>query len=180
MMLGAGIALGPPPSSGVLLYARVGALPFILSGADFGFVPWNASQGTVLVAARTGATSGSQVVLQIDDGTNTNRIQIVREASTNVRGVITTGGVQVCAVVAGTVADNTSFRLAFGFRANDFAASLNGAAVVTDTAGGMPTGIVAARVGSAVAGFTWLGSVTSIVYVPRRMTNAELVAWAAP
>ena len=98
------------------------------------------AENTLFVSARTGLDAG--VVCQIDDGTENERYRIERNSSNELRLFVTDGGVEqvgASGLNLGTVADETDFKLAIRLAANDFAASLDGAAVVTDTSGSLPT-----------------------------------------
>lgn len=104
----------------------------------------------VVLSATTapGVGSANQVLWQYDDGTENNRIRVVRETSTNLRAIVTSGGVEQANLDLSTVANSTGFKMGLRWGANDFAATLNGAAVVTDALGAVPSGLTTQRVGS--------------------------------
>ena len=106
---------------------------------------------TMVVSARTGFGAG--VVWQIDDGTENERYRVERNASNEIHIITTDGGVDQADLNLGVVADNTDFRVAARFAAGDFAASLDGAALVTGV-GIMPT-ITTSRFGMDTAGGEW-------------------------
>ncbi len=95
------------------------------------------SENTVVVAARTGYGPG--VVVQIDDGTENERYRIERNSSDEIHVIVTDGGVDVADLNLGAVANQTDFKVAARFAANNIAASLDGAAVVKDTSAALPT-----------------------------------------
>jgi hypothetical protein len=65
--------------------------------------------------------------------------------------------------------------LSTAYATNDFAASLNGAAAVTDTSGTVPSGQTTARIGSNVSSANFInGYLRRITYYPVRLTNAQL------
>ena len=68
-------------------------------------------------------------------------------------------------------------KVAATYKLNDFAASLDGSAVVTDGAGTIPV-MNELTVGSERGGASGNANILikTLVYVPRRMTDAELVA----
>ncbi len=109
---------------------------------------------TVFIAARTAPAGGTQVLLQRDDGDENERIRIERNSSDEIHFIVTDGGVDQADLNLGTVADDTDFGVAVRFAANDFAGSLDGAAVVTDTGGTIPT-ITTERFGVDSAGNYW-------------------------
>lgn len=107
---------------------------------------------TIAVSARTGYGTG--VVLQIDDGTENERYRVERNASNEIHVIVTDGGVDVADLDLGAVADNTDFKVVARLAVNDFAASLDGAAVVTDTGGALPT-VTTFRPGMDSSGDEW-------------------------
>jgi hypothetical protein len=68
--------------------------------------------------------------------------------------------------------------IAFAYKINDFAASLNGATALTDTSGDLPLGseIPALCIGSFNLGGRINGTINKIAYYPVRITNANLQA----
>lgn len=92
-----------------------------------------------LIEARTALGGGTQTLISIDDGTANERIYIERNSSDEIHLLVIDGGVEQADLNLGTVADDTDFKVAYRVSASDFAGSLDGAAVVTDTGGTMPT-----------------------------------------
>lgn len=67
-------------------------------------------------------------------------------------------------------------KFAGAFKANDFAASINGGAVGTDTSGTIPT-VSSVIIGALYNGSYQLnGTIQRIAYYPARLTNAQLQA----
>ena len=79
-------------------------------------------------------------------------------------------------VTAGSINVSPS-KVAYGFAANNFAASVNGASVVTDSSGAMPTASTVMTLGSIRTGGAYClnGHIRQITYLPRRISNTELV-----
>jgi hypothetical protein len=74
---------------------------------------------------------------------------------------------------------NAVFKNAQAYKANDFAGSVNGGAVATDTSGTVPT-VSVLQLGSLGAGSSSInGYLRRITYYPRRLANAELQAITA-
>ena len=137
--------------------------------------PFSATAGTLnLVATTAPGASGNQVVAQVDDGTASNRIRIVRDSSSHVRCIVTSGGVEQANLDMGAVASSTLFKLAFAWQASDFAASLNGAAVVTAASGSLPSGLTTTRYGYSASGEQWDGHINALAYWTSRKSNAYL------
>lgn len=120
-----------PTTSGPVERAADGA-----SSTDLAW--YNPVEGTLRVAAQVSTYTGVTPILQLDDGTSNNRITIDCSGFA-VRLVVVTGGVTQATITLGSITINTRFVVAVRFKADDFAASLNGAAVVTDTSGTLPT-----------------------------------------
>ena len=127
----------------------------------------HSSSGACTITGTTavGTNGANQVLWQCDDGTENNRLRIVRDSSTNLRFIVTAGGVEQCNIDLGTVANSTEFVVSVGWAENDFSASLNAGVPVTDTLGSVPA-VTTARIGSSVTGEQWCGHILNLVEVP--------------
>jgi hypothetical protein len=87
----------------------------------------------------------------------------------------TTLGVSQANLATGVFVAGTSYKLAGGYKANDFAVSRDGATVLTDTSGTVPV-VDRAEIGC-LAGVN-IGSqhLSKLAYYPMRVTNAQLQA----
>ena len=136
---------------------------------------YNASEGTLFAEYRTGAGTPVAAALVIDDGTNDNRVGLfLATAQVAIAASFTSFGTI-------TPTANTVFKSAIGYKANDHAASANGAAVTTNTAVGVPSGLTTLGIG-AEAGGTFAqpcGHIRKIAYYPRRLSNALLQSLTA-
>lgn len=133
-----------------------------------------------IVRARTPTVlSGSlaNIVFQADDGTFNNRRAIYYF---NLRLYVTAlvGGVAQVLLDLGTVAPDTDFVVAARFADNNFAASLNGGAIVTDTLGFNPIGLTTARIGAVGSSNPWNSTIRTLE-TRRTATDAELPLLAA-
>ncbi len=136
---------------------------------------------TVLLQGRTSPGLAEQVLWQQDDGTENNRKRIVRDASGDMRLFVTTGGVEriTSGMDMGAVANATDFALAVQIVEANYASSLNGATVVTDTsAGSLPT-ITTGRLGSDNNGNYWNATLARSEEWLRTIGNGELQAQTA-
>ena len=135
--------------------------------------PYSATVGTFIVRwMALGGTLTAQIPISLSDGTTNERFQF------NARGdfAVIDGGVSQAAITSGSVGvANTWQKAAGAWAANDFATSKDGVAVATDAAGTLPT-VTTLGVGRLRSGGTdnLLGKITSLVYLPRRMSNADL------
>jgi hypothetical protein len=82
--------------------------------------------------------SGTRGVVSLNDNTANERASVLT-SGTDPRLVVVDGGVEQANVDGGTVTANQRTRIAVRINANDFAISINGGAVVTDTSGTLPT-----------------------------------------
>jgi hypothetical protein len=82
--------------------------------------------------------SGTRGVVSLNDNTANERVNVLT-SGTDPRLVVVDGGVEQANVDGGTVTANQRTRVAVRINANDFAISINGGAVVTDTSGTLPT-----------------------------------------
>lgn len=145
--------------------------------------PWfNASEGTVVVEGDVNATTAdgtARVLWGFSDGTFNESIYVTRNASAaSLSSNVIDGGVNQASLNAGNVTANTAFKSAVAYKVNDFAHSLNGAAVVTDTSGTLPT-VTGLTIGNAnwAGANGWInGHIRRLSYYNTRLTNAQLQA----
>jgi hypothetical protein len=142
--------------------------------ADFGY---NQSAGTVVVEADSKGSDGVKYprVVDINNGSGNERIAIWLHASDNIpRFKIDDNGVAQANISNGTLSVDVMQKYAADYNANDFAFSVEGNAVSTDTTGTVPT-VTTMFIGSNQSGINQLnGHIKSIRYFPRRLTNAQL------
>jgi hypothetical protein len=141
-----------------------------ITGSDFTGM-YNASEGTMLVNAFTPA-NGDRTIFAVDDNTANEMIRL-RTEGTNPFFKVTDGGSELVAIDSGTVAANTTFKLAGAYKLNDFASSINGGAAVTDTSGTIPT-VDRIRIGAGQSGNTMCGCISSLRYYKKRLSDLKL------
>lgn len=117
---------------------------------------------------------GAGTAWQVDDGTASNRMALRFDAAGAAFFTVVVGGATQADINAGSVSAGGAFKLAVRWGANDFAASLNGAAVVTDATGTVPT-VDRARLGADTTATT-LNSTLARVAAYAAKTNAQLVS----
>jgi hypothetical protein len=130
---------------------------------------YNASEGTLFAEFSRYSIAGSGSIFVADNETIGNRVGLFGTvAQVAISDVFTT--IDALSVVAGTV-----YRGILGYKANDHAATLNGAAVDTNTAVSVPTAATHLRLGAeAFAGGELSGHIRRIAYFPKRLSNALL------
>lgn len=139
---------------------------------------YNAAQGTLLV-------EGIQAVINPSyrwpaaffDGSSAKWGAAFSSNGLSARGVVSAGGTDVANLFLGTVTAGTPYKIVVGAKMDDFAGSLNGGTVVTDTAGEFSL-VTTLFIGS--LGFAFLcGHIKSVRYIPKRLTDSELKVLAA-
>ena len=143
-----------------------------ITGGDFsGF--WNEPAGTLVAEGDTPA-SGTRSLVSANN-TTANESSVLRTVGTDPLFVVTDGGVAQASIDAGTVSAGTAFKLAAAYTVNDFAVSKDGAAVVTDTSGTIPTP-TQITIGTDAAGNYVCGRIARLRYFNTRLLNSQLVA----
>jgi len=149
-----------------------------ITGANFS--QWyNQSEGTFVVDADSGGNVALIPIYRVlSAGGGGDTISLFMYNS-KWGGAVRVGGVvQADLQVAGTYTANVPAKTSFAFKANDFAASVNGSAVLTDTSGTIPT-VAALNLGSEGGSAPLNGHIRSIRYYNTRLPNAQLQALTA-
>ncbi len=117
--------------------------------------------------------AGENVAFQVDDRTGNNARTLIYGLDGVIYAIATVGGVITCFIALGAVAADTDFAVSVRWADNNFAASLNGGAIVTDVSGSNPLGLTTARIGSG-AGTGYWNSTIKRIETRRTASNAEL------
>lgn len=141
-----------------------------ISGSNFSGI-WNASEGSLVAEGYTPG-SGIRTLCSADDNSANNNI-ILSTSTTDPKFDVKNGGASQASIDAGSITANTAFKLSACYKANDFAASIGGAAVVTDASGSIPT-VDRLRIGVDQAGNYLNGCVSRIRYYNSRLINGDL------
>jgi hypothetical protein len=132
---------------------------------------WQAGKGSALVRSRPSTVSGTRPLIQFDDTTADNIIAL-RGNTTNPELYVRAGGSDQAQIDAGTIAANTSYRLAGAWATDNCAASVNSGTPVLDGVATIPV-VTQARLGS--DGTNYLnGHLESVDYYNERVLNAGL------
>jgi hypothetical protein len=148
-----------------------------MTGANFS--SWfNPTEGTFVVGATTPTISGasnSSLIEARDSPANQSRISFYRSGAQAVVAYYDNGPLQAALSLGSFITANTLFKVAGAYKINDFAGSLLGNAVVTDTAGTVPSNINTLWIGSNVAVNSYYNAhIRSIDYYNTRLPNATL------
>lgn len=154
-----------------------------ISVDNFGY---NQKAGTVVVEADTFSTevnNHQDFNLLAPSAPSVNSIHSGSRVGGGVAGQYTlwvqSGGSTVVLISkTSVISDNTVYKSAWTASENDFALTVDGRSVVTDTSGVMPSAATEARIGYGTYGRI-NGHIKSIAYYPRRLSNAQLQALTA-
>jgi hypothetical protein len=143
---------------------------------------FNASEGTLVAEAQSNPSGiiANQYVAEFQNTTFTSaRILLFRNVnSLQMFDQDAAGVIQVNSSL-GVAANGGTFRASYAYKLNDFAGSLDGAAVVSDTLGTIPT-VDKLRLGGNTGNTENLnGWLRRFRYFPRRLSNAELAVESA-
>ena len=145
--------------------------------------PWfDASQGTLVLSGSLDGAVANDRILELDTGATATRLSLLWNT---VLGkpqfqVWDASVLQAAIAPAGnSIALGDHFRVAMGFAADDFAISLNGSAVASDTSGSMPTGLTTLRLGRSIWGAQGIMVCEGLTYYPTRLSDAEIQALSA-
>jgi hypothetical protein len=154
----------------------------VTRNADVAFVatsqfPYSATEGSIVANVTPLNVAAARRALQIDDGTENERYTLSTNSTPNGLFTVIDGGSSQAAIATGTPAANTNIKLAARYKVDDFALSVNGGAASTDTSGTLPIANLLMRLGSGTSSTEPLnGHIRQITYIPRALTNAELIA----
>jgi hypothetical protein len=138
------------------------------------FSQWyNQSEGAFIVDAAISSADnlGNRFASQVDAGTDATRMVVTFDAAGQV--AVDVSSVRQALLDGGTPSIGSANRVGYSYRLNDFALSLNGGSVATDTAGSVPVTTIL-RIGSGPTGSVFGGHIRSIRYVPVRAADFQL------
>ncbi len=146
-----------------------------MTGTDFSSW-WNPTEGTIVVKFDCFSTDADEsFMFSASDVGGAEQIRLLVYAS-SVYFQVVTGGVAVVDMNLGPI-DTGRHTLAVAYKANDFAACLDGGAVSVDTSGAVPTVDRAGFGRYAAANANHLnGHLQAFAYEPRRLINTMLQA----
>jgi hypothetical protein len=143
------------------------------------FSSWyNATEGTFVATTNKTTTAVTANYLLANDGTNTNRMQLVWNSTTNSHSSEIIATTTQASLTTGAIAGGTN-KASMAYKLNSIAASVNAATPLTDTSATIPT-VNTLSIGSR----TYLsngflnGWFTKLAYYPQRLTNAEVQAFS--
>ena len=140
--------------------------------ADFGY---NQSAGTISFDFQVNESTANKRLVSLNADNSNNRIDALLLPSNVIQVYTMDGGVNQSFIGTGnTYTDSTMAKFAFSYKKDDYAITLNGGTVVTDTSASVPS-VTQLEIGTGPIGDYANGHIKSIKYYPRRLTNAQLV-----
>jgi hypothetical protein len=148
-------------SGGVTRSADVASIPV----ADFGF---NADAGALVAEYNPfSVSSTARGVFELSSGTGDDKLH--SRASVDKHWLVRSGGVTQASIDLGSATEGQQNKISGAYKLNDFAASLNGSAVTTDTSGSVPSGIQELIIGSFFDGSNLNGHIKTHERSARRL-----------
>ena len=144
------------------------------------FSDWyRADEGTLYAEAAISANPvDGRVLVEVGDGTSSNRMNISRGGSSNQTNaiLIALGTTQAAITTLPSFILNVNSKATLAYKTNDFASSSNNNTVGTDTSGIIPV-VNKLEIGATNTGIArWNGTIKKLAYYPQRLTNTQLQA----
>jgi hypothetical protein len=151
----------------------------LMTGTNFS--SWyNQAQGTFVASYETSPNTFTTYLAASSGVVAQNSMHMDNDGSGNMRAAYYSGSSAVALLSLGAVGTIGAVnRVASAYRVNDFAASRNGASVVTDTLGAVPVGVVQLNIGADPSNAAVNVSnrcIRSITYYASRLTDSQLQA----
>jgi hypothetical protein len=143
---------------------------------------FNASEGTLVFSGHMDSAVANDRIVEIDTGSTATRLSILWNSGLSKPQFQVWNGGSLQAAIApsnAAIALDEPFRIAVAYAANNFAVSMNGGTVTTDSTGTVPTGLSVLRLGRSRWGAQSHLTTESMVYYPSRLADADLQALSA-
>ena len=148
-----------------------------IAGTNFSSF-YNQSEGTIFLENAQTALATIPFAYDFSDGTTENSHRLLYISSANpvpikVRTKVSNSNTTDISFTAPAIGQFQ--KLAYGYKLNDFALSVNGASVVSDTNGAVPTVINKLNIGAAFSGGNaFIGHIRRLAYFPTRLVDNTL------
>ena len=142
---------------------------------------FNRNEGTFFANYYSGPSTFYQGVASISDGTYNNRITLTNDGTAagtiDAYFIVSENAVNQAAPLIGNPAPNSEHKIIGAYAENDFAGSIDGGAVVTDSSGTIPPAVNQLIIGNDSGKLYPLNKhIKKIAYYDQRLSNAELQA----
>lgn len=136
--------------------------------------PFNPLEGTLYATFDCPIYVTNTRMIQLDDGTDSNRCLTNITSGTSYTTVVSIGSNQ-CSISSGVVSVGTRYNLAAAFASNNCISARNGVISALDSSVIMPAGMTTMRIGGTTAGIAQIcGHIRHVAYFPKRITNSNL------
>ena len=148
-----------------------------ITGSNFSSF-FNQSEGTIFFENAQSATTNIPFAYDFSDGTTNNSHRLLYISTANpvpikVRTKVSNSNITDLSFTAPTVGQVQ--KTAYGYKANDFALSIDGASVLSDTDGSVPTVINKLTIADAFSGVNaFSGHIKRLAYFPTRLADGIL------
>ena len=141
----------------------------------------NDSEGVLFVEMAALSNDLTYRILSLSDGTDNERIYIQYTDTTNQVSVVVKVGGSTQANIQHTLTDETVFsKMAFKWKANDFAFWIDGVEVGADTSGSVPSGLNRLALDRQLNTNTFYGKVKQLQVYPTALSDSELTILTTP
>jgi hypothetical protein len=147
----------------------------VVSITGSAFSSWyRQDEGTVFVQGSTSASTANPILLNIEDGTVNERIQIRRIGASNLASsIVTDGGVNQGGPSVSAFNADTIGRICMVYALNNLQLAFNGSLSTADTSATIPT-VDRVFIGSASSPVYANGHISGLTYWPTRLPNSTL------
>ena len=136
----------------------------------------NSTEGVLFVEMAALSDDLTYRILSLSDGTDAERIYIQYTSTTNQVSVVVKTGSSTQANIQHTLTDETVFsKMAFKWKANDFAFWIDGVEVGTDTSGSVPSGLNRLALDRQLNTNTFYGKVKQLQVYTTALTDEQLL-----
>ena len=146
-----------------------------MTGANFS--SWyNQTEGTFFTEFSHFRIGGFPTVVNTNDGTISNRINLIASTTTQFRGAVVVANVTQAEMATGTYTINSVGKMALAVKANNFAFSASNGTLQADASGTMPS-VDRLQLGFQSGGLDVLnGHIRSFSYYPKQLSAGQLQA----
>ena len=135
----------------------------------------NSTEGVLYAEISALADDGTYRIFSINDGTTNERVYIQYTNASNAIAVVVKNGNTTQANISHTLTDETqNAKVAFKYKANDFALYINGSQIGTDTSGSTPVGLNNFSFDQGNGANFFYGNVKQVAVFNEALSNSEL------
>jgi len=145
-------------------------------------LPFSVSAGTLLATLQPTADQGANTSTWASIRKDSNDRFLFRNGAAGMKSLridVISAGATVAAIQSGSNSAADRSKAAVGWAADDFEFVVDGVSAGVDTAGALPSGLLDLNIGHSGGGFDWGAPIESMILIPRRLTQSEMIARTA-